>query len=545
MRTVFSVQIAVRLEAEVQARDLAGSRQKGLGRPRRRWWALSALALGALTLGFDVTIMTVALPTIATELRAGTGALQWMVNAYVLALAGLMLVCGVLGDRYGRKRLLLVGLAVFAAAAAVAAWADTAETVIAARAAMGIGGAILLPVGFAAVAALFTSHERGKAISVLVMAGAAGAPLGPLIGGYLLEHYWWGSMFLINIPLALVAMAAIAAAMPETRDPNPARLDLPGGLLSTGGMVALVYGLIEAPERGWGSSPVIAALTIAALLLAAFTWWELRTSQPMIDLRLFRRPQFLWAGLAGGLVSFGLLGMLFVIPHYLQLVTGHDALGAGIRLLPLAGGLIIGAPAGERLAARTAYRVPIALGLVILAAALTAGATTKVDSGYGLVAGWLAVAGLGIGMALSAAMDAVLGVLPPEHAGGGIAITITLRQTGGALGVATLGSVLSQGYTDKLQPVLESARLPGPAAEAARDSLAGALVVAARLSDPPPAAALAVGARTSYLHGMSVVMITTAAMAAVGAALIAALLPGRPAPARGIDGARPDRQATG
>jgi EmrB/QacA subfamily drug resistance transporter len=495
------------------------------GHGRRRWWALAALALATVTLGLDITIMNVALPTLATELRAGTAALQWMVNAYVLVLAGLMLACGALGDRFGRKRLLLIGLAVFGAASALAAWAGTAAVVIAARAAMGVGGAVLMPVAFAVVAALFTPNERGRAISVLVMGTAAGVPLGPLVAGWLLEHYWWGSIFLINLPLAGAALLAIAVFMPETRDPHPPRLDLPGGLLSTGGLVAVVYGLIEAPGRGWTDGAVVATLGAGVLLLAVFAWWELRAPQPMIDLRLFARPRFLWGSLAGVLVSFGLLGMLFVIPQYLQLVEGNDAFDTGLRLLPMIGGLVVGAPAGERLAARSSYRVPAALGLLVLATGLAAGATTDLSSGYGWVASWLAVAGLGTGMALSPAMDAVLSALPPERAGSGTAITMTLRQTGGALGVALLGSLLSQGYTDALTTI----GLPGPAADAARDSIAGALTAAARLPDPVAAAALATDARDAYLHGMSLVLIATAAIAAVSAALTAAILPGRPA----------------
>ncbi|MEU0350912.1 DHA2 family efflux MFS transporter permease subunit [Streptomyces sp. NPDC006237] len=489
----------------------------------RRWWALAALGVGVLTLGFDITIMNVALPTIATDLSAGTDALQWMVNAYVLVLAGLMLACGALGDRYGRKRLIQAGLLVFALASALAAWADTAGVLIAARALMGVGGAVLMPIAFAVVAVLFAPHERGRAVAVLVMGVGAGIPLGPIIGGYLLEHFWWGSIFLINVPLAALAMVAIALLLPESRDPAPPRPDVPGGLLSTAGLVALVYGLIEAPGRGWGAPLVLAALAVGTALLAVFVRWELRTPEPMIDLRLFRRAQFLWGSLAGVLVTFGMLGLLFAVPQYLQLVRGYDALGTGLRLLPMIGGLILGAPAGEKLAARTGYRVPVTAGLLVVAGGLAAGAATEVDSGYGFVAAWLAVVGLGIGMALSPAMEAVLGALPPERSGSGTAITMTLRQAGGALGVAVLGSLLAQGYTDKLAAPTD---LPGPAADAARDSVAGALAVAERLNLP----SLADSAKDAYVHGMTLVLLTTAAMTLLSAALTALFLRGRPAP---------------
>ncbi|TDC71419.1 MFS transporter [Streptomyces hainanensis] len=486
----------------------------------RRWWALAALVLAALTIGFDITILNVALPTISSELSLGTGTLQWIVNAYVLVLAGLMLTCGALGDKYGRKLLLSIGLVVFGAASALAAWADSGGVVILARAAMGVGGAIVLPVAFAIVAALFAPSERSRAVSLLVVGTGAGIPLGPLIGGYLLQHFWWGSIFLINIPMAAIALLAIVVLMPESRDPAPPRLDLPGAVLSTAGLVVLAYGIIEAPERGWSDGLVLGALALSALLLVGFAAWELRTEQPMIDLRWFGQRQFLWASLAGVLVSFALLGMLFVLPQYLQQVMGHDALATGVRLLPMIAGLVFGAPIGEQLAARAGYRLPVGAGLFVSGGALAIGATTDATTSYGFVAAWLAAVGIGIGMALSPAMDAVLGDLPPERSGAGTAITMTLRQVGGVLGVALLGSLLAQGYTDRLA----TSDLDEAAADSARDSLAGALAVAARLGD----AALADSARTAFMHGMTLVLVVTGAVALLSAVLTAVLLPGRP-----------------
>ncbi|UQU67446.1 MFS transporter [Couchioplanes caeruleus] len=290
-----------------------------------------------------------------------------------------------------------------------------------------------------------------------------------------------------------------------------------------------MYAIIEAPGRGWSDPLVVSALAAAGVLLTAFVTLELRIAQPMIDLRLFARPQFLWASVAGVLVTFGLLGMLFVLPQYLQLVKGHDAFDTGLRLLPLIGGLVIGAPTGERLAARTRYRIPVTAGLLILAAGLTIGARTDLDTGYGYTAAWMATVGLGIGLALSPAMDAVLGALPPERAGAGTAITMTLRQIGGALGVALLGSLLAQGYTNRL----DVTGLPADAANTARESIAAGLAVAARLGDP----ALATAAKIAYLQGMTIVLYTTAAIAILSAALTAALLPGRPTAG---DGAAPE-----
>lgn len=485
--------------------------------------ALAAIVVAALTLGFDITILNVALPTIASALQVGTSELQWIVNAYVLVLAGLMLTCGVLGDRWGRKRLILIGLVLFGAASVAATWADSAGVLIAARAVMGLGGAIIMPVAFAVLPALFPSHERGKAVAVTVAATALGIPLGPLIGGWLLEHFWWGSIFLINIPMAGLALAAIAVLMPENKDPHPPRPDLLGAVLSTAGLVALVYGLIEAPDRGWSNPVVVAALAAAAVLLAAFGWWQLRIDHPMIDLRLFKRRQFLWGSVAGVLVTFGMLGMLFVIPQYLQLVEGFDPFDTGLRLLPMIGGLVVGASAGERIAARTGHRIPITVGLLLLAAGMAVGAGTDVHSAYAFVAAWLVAVGMGIGMALSPAMDAVLAALPPERSGSGTAITMTLRQVGGALGIALLGSVLSQGYTTRL----DTTGLPAEAVDAAQDSLAGALAVAVRAGNP----GLAADAQDAFVHGMTLVLLVCAGVALLSAIAVAVLMPRRAQPA--------------
>ncbi|MFY1690273.1 DHA2 family efflux MFS transporter permease subunit [Plantactinospora sp. WMMB782] len=492
---------------------MAGSSQ------RRSWLAVGALTLAVLTIGFDITIMNVALPTMATELAAGTDGLQWIVNAYILLFAGLMLPIGAIADRFGRRLLLLVGLAVFAAASLLAAWSDTTGAVIAARAALGVGAAVIMPTTLATIAVLFEPDERGKALSVVVMGMGAGIPLGPIIGGYLLEHFWWGSIFLINVPIIAAAVIAIALLLPESRDPAPPRADLLGGLLSTTGLLAFVYGTIEAPNRGWTDPVVLTTLTGAVVLLAAFGWWELRTRQPMIDLKLFRGRQFLWGSINATLVSFALFGLLFVVPLYLQFVLGYDALATGIRLLPLIGGFVVGVGAGTRIAGRIGHKIPIATGLLLTGIGLTIGVNTDTTSGFGFAAIWYAITGLGIGSALTPSMDAVLAVLPPERSASGTAITMTLRQAGGALGVALLGSLLSQTYHDRL----DLTGLPAEAAGTARDSLAGALGIATRTGNP----ALAADAQAAYIDGMGHVLIACAIIVFVGALLTAVLMPGR------------------
>jgi EmrB/QacA subfamily drug resistance transporter len=480
----------------------------------RRWWALIAIVLSVLTVGFDTTILNVALPTLATALDAGNDDLQWIVNAYVLVFAGLLLPMGALGDRYGRKRLLMAGLALFAGSSLVAVSATDAAQVIAARALMGVGGAILTPLSMAVVPVLFGDRERGRAISLLTIGTGVGLPLGPIVGGYLLERFWWGSIFVINVPVALIALVAVGLLVPESRAAASRPVDLVGAALSTLGLVSLVYGVIEAPTRGWTDARVLVGLAAGAVLLAVFVLVERRAASPMIDLGLFRRPRFAWGTAAGTLASFALFGVLFILPQYLQAVRGSDALGVGLRLLPLIGGLFVGAPLGERTARLAGTRLTVAAGLLVGALGLALGARTAVASGYGLVATWLAVAGLGIGLALTPAMDAVLGSLPRDEAGSGTAITMTFRQVAGALGVALLGSLTSAVYRDRLDA----------APEAARRSVAAGVAIAARTGD----AALALAARTAFVDAMGTVLLVCAGIAVAGAVLVAVFLPNAP-----------------
>ncbi len=503
----------------------------------KRWWALIAIVLSILTVGFDSTILNVALPTLATSINASTDQLQWIVDAYVLVFAGLLLPMGVLGDRYGRKRLLLIGLALFGGASILAVFAGNAEQLIAARAVMGVGAAILTPITIAILPVIFGPEERGKAIAVLTMGMGIGLPLGPIIGGILLQHYWWGSIFLVNVPVALIAMIAVALLVPESKDPSPARLDIPGALLSTAGLTIFVYGVIEAPSRGWSDGLVLSALVGGLALLTAFILVERRVAEPMIDLHLFHRRRFALGTAAGTICSFFLIGMLFITPLFLQAVHGYDALGVGVRLLPLIGGLFFGAPLGERISSKIGTKVPVATGLLLAGVALAIAATTQVGSGYGFIAAWLAVAGFGTGFAMAPAMDSVLGELPRERAGSGTALTMTVRQVGGALGVALLGSILSAVYLSRL----DTTGLPASAASAAKDSIAGAMAVAQRLGD----AALARNASGAFVDGMSVVMLVCAGVAVAGGVLVAALMPARPVAQPVTDGEESEHELAG
>uniref|UniRef100_UPI001F5EDFD3 MFS transporter n=1 Tax=Actinomadura fibrosa TaxID=111802 RepID=UPI001F5EDFD3 len=437
----------------------------------RRWLGLGALALSMLALGFDMTILNVALTTLSAELHASTSELQWIVDSYLLVFAALLLPAGLLGDRLGRKRLLIAGLAVFGAASLGGAFAGGPGGVVAARLFMGLGAAIVTPLSMSMLPAIFPPAERTRAVAVWSASMALGLPLGPLVGGWLLEHYWWGSIFLINVPVVVVGAVAVALLLPETRDPSAPRVDGLGALLSAGGLVALVYGVIEAPVRGWGDPVVLVSLALAAALLAGFVLWERRARSPMMDVRLFRDPAFVWPMLAGVAANVVMAGGLFVLPQYLQAVQGSGVFDTGLKLVPMLLGLLAGGIVTDRAAPRFGHKPIMVGGLLVMAAGLGWGALTGTGDGYALVCGWLVVLGLGCGLTLIPAMDALLAALPADQAGRGSGLVQTLRQTGGTLGIAALGSLLSAVYRDRVG----TGGLPADAADAARDSIGGAV----------------------------------------------------------------------
>lgn len=500
---------------------------------RGGWWAVAALVLAALTVGFDITILNVALPTIGAELQVGTSALQWMVNAYVLVFACLILPMGAAGDRWGRRRLLLAGLVVFTAGSVLAAWSTTAGLVVGARALMGVGAAAVLPMTLATLTSLFPSPaDRSRAVAVVIAATGLGVPLGPLVGGFLLERYWWGSVFLINVPLAAAALLAIAALVPESADPAPPPADFPGAVLAVAGLAGLTYAIIEAPQQGWGAPAVLATLAAGLVLLAGLIRWESQTTHPMIEGALLRNRAFAMGSAAAAVAGLALFALLFTIPLYLQLVQGHTPMGTGLRLLPVVLGLVIGAGAGDRLARAFRHRAPIVTGLLLTAAALTVGARTAADSGYPFVATWLAAAGIGIGMTLAPATDAVLDALPPERSGTGTALAMTIRYVGGSFGVSVLGAVLARGYADRI----DLSGVPEPLTGSAEGSLAGALAVARRTADPE----LAASAADAFAHGLGLALITCSAICALAAIVVATVLRQRePRPAVPATATRP------
>jgi EmrB/QacA subfamily drug resistance transporter len=496
----------------------------------RRWWALAALALSGLTIGLDATVLNIALPELSTSLHATTGQLQWFSTAYTLVVGVAMLPASNLGDRYGRKRLLIASLVLFAAASAWCAWSTSPGELITARAVLGLAGAALMPLGFAMLPTLFPAAEdRSRAVMIWTAASTLGLPLGPIIGGWLLNHFWWGAVFVLNVPLALAGALALLAFLPEARSARPVRLDVPGALLSSAGLGAVIYGFINAGQHGWGTLVTGATILAGLALLAAFVAWERHTSHPLIELSLFGSGQFSWGTVHATIANFALFGLLFAVPQFFQSVAGASPLGTGVRLLPMIGGIVVGSQAGGRLVRRSGSRLVITAGFALAALALGAAATTQVSTGYGFAAAWIAVLGFGVGLALPAAMTGALGALSAERAGAGSGLLQALRQVGGTVGVAILGTVLSAGYRDRLHP----GQLPPALNRAAHDSVASGIQVATTLHDT----ALAQAVKVAFVHGMDLALIVSGGLALAGAVLALLFLPGRthrPTPAADV-----------
>ncbi|MEU6392678.1 MFS transporter [Streptomyces sp. NPDC046939] len=489
----------------------------------RRWWALGALVASMLVLGFDMTILNVALPTITEQLGATTGQQQWMADAYVVVFAALMLPAGLLGDRFGRRRMLVTGLGVFLAASVVGALTSDVTWVIVARALMGVGGAFVMPLAISVLPSLFPREEQTKAIGMISAASALGMPLGPVIGGWLLNHFWWGAVFVINVPMVAIGITACLFLLPETKDPAAPAVDTVSTVLTALGLGTLVYAIIEGPAKGWTDPLVLGGFAAAVALLGALVLRERRSPRPMLDLSLLAQRGFLTHTLVATFAMFVLAGLMFVLPQYLQTALSTDALGTGLRVIPLMAGMLFAAKLAQPLVVRFGARAVVCAALTVLAFATFLGARTTTDSGYGFTALWLTIAGLGLAFAMIPAMGGALGALSKDQAGRGSGLLSTVRQTGSALGVALLGALIAGAYTDRLG----TRGLPGPAADAARDSVIGAHVVAGRLGDR----ALAASADAAFLHGMNLALTVIGIAALVAAVLTAVLMPRAEAPA--------------
>ncbi|HEX4703600.1 MAG TPA: MFS transporter [Pseudonocardiaceae bacterium] len=498
-----------------------------------RWWALGALALSLLAVGLDLTVLNVALPTMAVSLHADTGALQWIADAYTLVLAATLLPAGKLGDRFGRKKLLVGALVVFGAASLGCAYAPDTGTLIAARAVLGLAAAFLMPLSMSVLAVLFTPAERPRAMAVWATANSIGIPLGPILGGWLLDHFWWGSVFLINVPLVAIAVVATVVLVPESRSTTRPGIDVLGVLLSGVGLLGVTFGLIEAGERGWGDLTALGMIVGGAVLIAVFVRWQRRAARPLADLGLFRSREFTWGAALTTVVTFTMFGLLFALPQYFQAVDGANALATGLRLLPMIGGLLVGVRVADRLARTTAPRTIIAIGYVAIAVGLGIGATTGAHTGYGFIATWLSVIGFGFGFAMPTAMAVAMSPLTAEGSGAGSALLMALRQVGGAVGVAVLGTVVNGGYRSHL----DLAGLSGSVAGSVRASVNAGVQVARALHAPD----LLASVRSAFTHGMDGTLWVSCGVAAVGVVLAIVFLPRRSATIGGHGADRDDR----
>jgi EmrB/QacA subfamily drug resistance transporter len=492
-----------------------------------RWIALAVLCVSLLIVTLDNTILNVALPTLVRELGATTSQLQWIVDAYAMVFAGLMLVVGSTADRFGRRRVFLVGLALFGCASAWAAFSGSVGMLIAARAAMGAGAAMLMPPTLSIITDIFRAPgERQRAIGMWAATSGLGIAIGPVAGGLLLEHFWWGSVFLVNVPFAVLGIVGTLLFVPESRNPEAQRPDSVGAVLSVAGMGLLLWGVIESPVRGWSSPLVLGAGLGGLAVLAVFALWERASSHPMLNLGFFRSRRFSFATSSVALAMFALFGALFVLTQFLQFGLGYSAIATGVRILPIAGVLAAVAPLSALLVRAVGTKTVVACGMFAVAGGLWLLSGATMSSTYpGVLAGMLLL-GLGAGLVVPASLDSLMGSLPRTQTGVGSATNGVAVQVGGALGVAVVGSLLATRYQDRVAPPLAAYHLPHAVTDAVLGSLGGALGVAQRAGGQA-GALLSALARSAFASGMGLGLL--AAAAAVAGAVIALLaLPARP-----------------
>jgi EmrB/QacA subfamily drug resistance transporter len=488
----------------------------------RRWWALGAVSLAVLAIGIDGTVLSVALPTLSKALHASESDLQWFSSGYFLVLAAAMLPAGLVGDRYGRKKLLLISLALFGLGSAASGYSTSVGEFMAARVLMGLSGAGVMVMAISALTVLFDKQERPRAVGVWAAASFVALPIGPILGGWLLTNYWWGWVFLINVPVAFVGLAAAAALVPESRASERPGLDLVGMATSAAGLVAVIYGLIEAGQDGWADIGAVGLMIAGIVLLGVFFRWERRLSrrpggQPLLDLALFSSASFTWGVILAAVAILAMIGVLFTMPQYFQGVLGSDPIGSGLRLLPLIGGLVVGAVPADRIVRLVGAKVAVAAGFLLLVVGLSLGATTSTASSTAFVGAWMAIVGMGMGIALATSSSAALVELSQEKSGVGSAVLQAVNKSGGPFGTAILGSVLSAGYLDHVR----LSGLPAPAAAAVRQSVFGGVAVAHRLGS----ASLLESVRSAFVHGMDLALGVSVIIALVGLVLTVTFLP--------------------
>jgi MFS transporter, DHA2 family, multidrug resistance protein len=495
----------------------------GPARTPHRWRALGVICLCVTVIILDNTILNVALPSIERSLHASATELQWTVDAYTLTFAALLLVAGNLGDKYGRRGALLVGLVIFGVGSGLAAFATSATALIAFRALMGVGGAAIFPTTLSIITNIFEGDERGRAIGIWAGLSGLGLAAGPIVGGLLLEQFWWGSVLLVNVPIVAVSIVMVILFVPTSKDEHAPPLDIPGAVLATAGMTALIYGIIEAPTKGWGSTEVLASLALALVVLVAFVLRERSTDHPMLPVEFFKDRRFSAASVALALTFFGLFGYIFLLTQYLQFVRGLTALEAGLRLAAPALGILVSAPLAPRIAERLGTKVVVGSGLAIGAASMVLLSRTWILDDDVWLAVMFVIFGFGMGLTMAPATDSIMGSVPRERAGVGSAVNDTTRQTGGALGVAVIGSLLVTRYQSRI----DGLAIPAAARAAARSSIGGALQVAKGLGGAA-GQRLVDAARAGFSDGLQFASLIVAAFIGLAVVVVVLFLPNRP-----------------
>ncbi|WP_018500520.1 MFS transporter [Parafrankia discariae] len=502
----------------------------------RKWWALAGVAVAVFAVGVDGTVLAVALPTLAVKLHASGTDLVWFSSAYLLTWAAAMLPLGSLGDRYGRRRVMIASLATFGATSAWAAWSGSAAMFIAARAVGGIAGAGIVVMAMSAVTVMFAEDERSRAVGVWAGVNFLALPTGPILGGWLLDRFWWGWVFLVNVPVVIIALVAVVALVPESRGSHWGRLDLVGMTLFSGALTGLVYGFTEAGTRGWGSTVVICALLAGTLLMLVFAAWQrrltrrlpvapvtARTREPLVDIGLFRIPDYVWGTVLAFLCSLAMIGVVFILPQYFQAVLGVDSIGSGLRLLPLLGGLAVGAVGAEPLTKTMGAKVVLVGGFTVLSAGLALGSGTSTGSGFGFVSAWTSITGAGLGAVLATATAAALGRVPVARAGVASALIQALQDAGSPFGAAILGTTALASYRASLDATPAMTELTPAQAGVARGGVFDGTALAQQLHSP----ALLADIRSAFVDGVDTALLVCGGIAFTGALLALALFPRR------------------
>ena len=496
---------------------------------RDRRLILAVLCVSLLIVSLDNTILNVALPVIVRTLHASSSSLQWIVDSYAIVFAGLLLVAGSLGDRLGRKWVFMTGLAIFSAGSAVSAFSGTADRLIAARAFMGIGGAAIMPSTLSILTSTFTeARERARAIGIWSGTTGLGVAVGPVAGGWLLAHFWWGSVFLVNVPIALIGLFAAVWLVPNSKNSNTKRSDPIGAGLSIVGMGLLLWGIIEAPNRSWTSPLILGAIAAALAVLTLFIVWERHSSHPMLEVSFFKSRRFSAAVGAMGLVMFALMGGLFLLTQYLQFSLGYTAFETGLRIAPIAAVLLVVAPLSSVVDRLVGTKPVVFAGMAIVA--LGFGLLTRVtvhDTYMDVLPAFLLI-GLGTGLAFAPSTESVMGSLPVDQAGVGAATNGAALQTGGALGVGVLGSLLNTRYQNRLAPVLAHYKMPASILHLITGSLGGALAVSQKIGGVL-GPELANFARRSFVSGLDLAVSVGAVVVGTAGLVVLVVLPNRSA----------------